>query len=196
MENSPPHSKTAPLKRLNLRNWTKNPSNFGRKISDFGRKFTLNFGEDLFFFFFGDHLILGGKKLSVSELSEIFRLNFRTNRLKLLLDQWKFQSRSFAHFSLFQNSPPLFQILATRLAVHVRARVQRRWNPCEQPGSAIRRQQCWKNDQHQLVSSDFLISKSQSYSTFVSLEKSNLRSWRWNGKLKKGSWDRKKSYTY
>ena len=28
---------------------------------DFGRKFTLNFGEDLFFFFFGDHLILGGK---------------------------------------------------------------------------------------------------------------------------------------
>ena len=37
MENSPPHSKTAPpLKRLNLR---------------IGRNITLNFGEDLFFFF-------------------------------------------------------------------------------------------------------------------------------------------------
>ena len=35
-------------------------------ISDFGRKITLKFGEDLFFFF-GDHLILGEKK----------RLNFR-----------------------------------------------------------------------------------------------------------------------
>ena len=35
------------------------------KILDFGRKFTLNFGEDLFFFFFffGDHLILGGKNV-------------------------------------------------------------------------------------------------------------------------------------
>ena len=87
-------------------------------ISDFGRKITLNFGEDLFFFFFfGDHLILDGKKLWISELSEKFRLNFRTNRLKLLLDQWKFESRSFAHFSLFQNSPPLFQILTTRLVV-------------------------------------------------------------------------------
>ena len=27
------------------------------------RKTTLNFGEDLFFFFFGDHLILGEKKV-------------------------------------------------------------------------------------------------------------------------------------
>ena len=59
-----------------------------------------------FFFFFGDHLILGGKNLWISELSEKFRLNFRTNRLKLIQDQWKFESRSFAHFSLFQNSPP------------------------------------------------------------------------------------------
>ena len=155
----PPIRKQPPLKRLNLRSWTKNqsryrwrpffwrPPKFGRekplnfgfrpknhfqfwwrpffffffleitwfwaeknlRISDFGRKITLNFGEDLFFFFyFWDHLILGGKKLWISELSEKFRLNFRTNRLKLLLDQWKFQSRSFAHFSLFQNSPPFF----------------------------------------------------------------------------------------
>ena len=28
MENSPPHLKTAPLKRLNLRNWTKYQSQF------------------------------------------------------------------------------------------------------------------------------------------------------------------------
>ena len=39
------------------------------RILDFGRKITLNFGEDLFFFFFfffffGDHLILGGKNVS------------------------------------------------------------------------------------------------------------------------------------
>ena len=85
-------------------------------IVNFGRKITLNFGEDLFFFFFfGDHLIFGGKNLWISELSETFRLKFRTNRLKLIQGQWKFESRSFAHFSLFQNSPPLFQILATRL---------------------------------------------------------------------------------
>ena len=77
-------------------------------ISEFGRKITLNFGEDLFFFFFGDHLILGGEKLWISELSETFRLKFRTNRLKLIQDQWNFESRSFAHFSLFQNSPPPF----------------------------------------------------------------------------------------
>ena len=87
-------------------------------ISDFGRKITLNFGEDLFFFFFfGDHLILGGKNLWISDVSETFRLKFRTNRLKLIQGQWKFESTSYAHFSLFQNSPPLFQILATRLPV-------------------------------------------------------------------------------
>ena len=32
------------------------------KRNESGRKITLNFGEDLFFFFFGDHLILGEKK--------------------------------------------------------------------------------------------------------------------------------------
>ena len=83
----------------------------------FGRKKALNFGfrpknhSECWrrpFFFFGDHLILGGKKLWISELSETFRLKFRTNRLKLIQDQWKFESRSFAHFSLFQNSPPPF----------------------------------------------------------------------------------------
>ena len=161
---APPIRKQPPLKRLNLLNWTKNQSQFrwrpfffgehlilGRKnlwISDFGRKITLNFSEDLFiflentwfwavktfkfrtsaekslpilvktFFFLGEHLIFGGKNLWISELSEKFRLNFRTNRLKLIQVQWKFESRSFAQFSLFQNSPPLFQILATRLAVN------------------------------------------------------------------------------
>ena len=58
------------------------------------------------FFFFGEHLIFGGKNLWISELSEKFRLNFQTNRLKLIQVQWKFESRSFAQFSLFQNSPP------------------------------------------------------------------------------------------
>ena len=90
MENSPPHSKTAPLKR---QNWTKYQSQF------WWRPF-------IYFFFFGDHLILGGKNLWISELSETFRLNYRTIRPKLIQDQWKFESRSLAHFSLFQNSPP------------------------------------------------------------------------------------------
>ena len=102
MENSPPHTKRAP------------PQTF--ELAKLGRKITLNFGEDLFFFFFfGDHLILGGKNLWISDVSETFRLKFRTNRLKLIQGQWKFESTSYAHFSLFQNSPPLFQILATRL---------------------------------------------------------------------------------
>ena len=68
-----------------------------------------------FFFFFGDHLILGGKNV-FGQTFQTFRLKFWTNRLKLIQRQWKFESRSFAHFSLFQNSPPLFQILATRLS--------------------------------------------------------------------------------
>ena len=73
---APSHSKTAPLKRLNLRNWTKYQSQFWWRPFFFffffgdhlilGGKITPNFGEDLFFFF-GDHLILGGKK----------RFNFR-----------------------------------------------------------------------------------------------------------------------
>ena len=114
---------------------------------EIGRKIALNFGEDLFFFFFGDHLILGrknlwildfGRKITLNFGEDLFfffffwrspnfgrkkplisgtvRLKFRTNRLKLIQGQSKFESRSFAHFSLFQNSPPLFQILATRLA--------------------------------------------------------------------------------
>ena len=104
---------------------------------EIGRKIALNFGEDLFFFFFwrspyfgrkkrlnfgfrpknhsefwrrpfffGDHLILGGKNLWISDHSKTFRLKFRTNRLKLIQGQWKFESRWFAHFLLFQNSPP------------------------------------------------------------------------------------------
>ena len=80
-------------------------------ILDFGRKIPLNFGEDLFFFFFfffGDQLLLGGKNRWISDHSETFRLKFQTNPLKLIQGQWKFESRSFAHFSLFQNSPPPF----------------------------------------------------------------------------------------
>ena len=69
---------------------------FFLRPTDFGRKKPLNFGfrpknrlnfggEDLFFF--GDHLILGGKNLRISEFSEKFRLNFRANRVKLIQEQ-------------------------------------------------------------------------------------------------------------
>ena len=85
MENSPPHTKRAPLKRLNLRNWKKNHSEFWQRpflilfyffwrSPNFGRKKPLNFGfrpknhsefwrRSFFSFFFGDHLILSGKNL-------------------------------------------------------------------------------------------------------------------------------------
>ena len=90
-------------KPLNFRFRPKNQSQFR------WRRFFL-------FFCFWRQLILGGNNLWISEVSEKFRLNFRTNLVKLIQEQWKFGSRSFALFSLFQNSPPpLFQILATRL---------------------------------------------------------------------------------
>ena len=105
---APPIRTQPPLKRLKFRFWPKNQSQFRWR--------------PFFFFFFGDHLILGGKGVWISELSEKFRLNFRTNRVKLIQEQWKFGSRMFVLFSLFQNSPPpppppLFQILATRLRI-------------------------------------------------------------------------------
>ena len=75
-------------------------------ISDFGRKF--RWRPFFFLFFFGDHLFLGWKNVWISELSEKFPLNFRTNRVKLIQEQWKFGSRSCALFSLFQKSPPPF----------------------------------------------------------------------------------------
>ena len=46
------------------------------KANGFGRKITLNFGEDLFFFFFGDHLILGGKNVRFSDFGPNVTLNF------------------------------------------------------------------------------------------------------------------------
>ena len=42
-------------------------------ISDFGRKISLNFGEDLFF---GDHLILGEKNVWISDFGRKISLNF------------------------------------------------------------------------------------------------------------------------
>ena len=81
----------------------KKPLNFGLRPKNQSQ-----FRRRPFFFFFGDHLILGGKNLQISELSEKFRLNFRTNRVKLIQEQSKFGSRSFALLSLFQNSPPPF----------------------------------------------------------------------------------------
>ena len=129
----PPHRKTAPLKRLDFRFGPKKQSQIRWRAfyfyfwrpPDFGRKNRLNFRfrpknqsqirwrpSFFFFFFFWRPPDFGRKKLS-----EKFRINFRTNRAKLIQEQWKFGSRSFAHFLLFQNSPPppLFQILATRL---------------------------------------------------------------------------------
>ena len=140
MENSPPppYEKSPPQTFELAKFWKKNRPEFWRRpffffffwrSPNFGRKKRLNFGfgpknhsefwrRPFFFcFFFGDHLISGGKNVWISDLSETFRLKFRTNCLKLIQGQWKFESRSFAHFSLFQNSPPLFQILATRLPV-------------------------------------------------------------------------------
>ena len=137
----PPHKKTAPPETFEFPNLAEKSDSISAKTfffvypffwrpHVFGRKKPLNFGfrpknqtqfwrrPFFFFFFFGDHLFLGEKNLRISELSEKFRLNFRTNRVKLIQEQSKFGSRSFALFSLFQNSPPpLFQILATRLLV-------------------------------------------------------------------------------
>ena len=122
MENSPPIRKQPPSNVWICEIGRNSSLNFGEDLfffwrsPNFGQKKPLNFGfrpknhsefwRRPFFFFFGDHPTLGGKKLWISELSETFRLKFRTNRLKLIQDQWKFESRSFAHFSLFQNSPP------------------------------------------------------------------------------------------
>ena len=47
------------------------------KANGFGRKTSLNFGEDLFFFFFfGDHLILGEKIVRISDFGWKITLNF------------------------------------------------------------------------------------------------------------------------
>ena len=61
MENSPPIRKEP-------------PSNVW--ICEIGRKITLNFGGDLFFFFSGDHLILGGKNRWISDFGRKTTLNF------------------------------------------------------------------------------------------------------------------------
>ena len=44
------------------------------KRKESGRKITLNFGEDLFFF--GDHLILGEKNVWISDFGRKITLNF------------------------------------------------------------------------------------------------------------------------
>ena len=121
VENSPPPIGKQP------------PSNVW--ISEFGWKISLNFGEDLFFslettwiwakktfkipilaeksvsilvktFFLWRPPDFGRKNLWISELSEKFRLNFRTNCVKSIQEQWKFRSRSFALFSSFKIAPP------------------------------------------------------------------------------------------
>ena len=102
-------------------------------IFDFGRKIRLNFGEDLFSLFFGDHLVLGWKSVWLFWFSEKFRLNFRINRVILIQEQWKFGSRSFAVFSLFQKSAPLFQTLATALLKRLRTDTILLWLGYQRP---------------------------------------------------------------
>ena len=120
---APPYENSPPLKRLNFRFGRKNQSQnrwrpfflettwfWAEKSFEFriSAEKSVSISVKTFFFFFGDHLSLGGKNDWIFELSEKFRINFRTNRVKLIQDQWKFGSRSSANFSLFQNSPPPF----------------------------------------------------------------------------------------
>ena len=100
-------------------------------ISDFGRKIRLILGEYLFFlFFFILEITCFRPKNPYQfrwrpfffffsfEITCFWAKNppqFLTNRLNLILKQWKFGSRLLSVVSLFQKSPPFFQILATRL---------------------------------------------------------------------------------
>ena len=90
--NLAPFRDASPPTDLNVTNPAKNQSQFwwrpfffffgdhlilGEKnvwISDFGRKITLNFGEDLFFFFY--HLNLGEKNVWISDFGRNITLNF------------------------------------------------------------------------------------------------------------------------
>ena len=45
------------------------------RIFDSGPKISLNFGEDLFFFF-GDHMLLGGKNVRIFDSGPKITLNF------------------------------------------------------------------------------------------------------------------------
>ena len=81
-------------KRLHLRFWPKNQSQF--------------WWRPFLFFSFWRPLVFGLKNVCFFELSEKFRLNFRTNSVILIQEQWKFGLVSFALFSLFQKSLPPF----------------------------------------------------------------------------------------
>ena len=137
IENSPPHAKRAPpetfevaklLKKNRLEFWRR-PFFFfiyffffgdhlilGGKnvwILDFGRKMTLNFGEDLFFFFFffffGDHLILGGKNVWILDFGRKITLNFGEDLFFFFFfffffgDHLKFGGKNVWIFDLFET---------------------------------------------------------------------------------------------
>ena len=72
-------------KRLNVRFWPKKSSQFRWRPIFFFLETTCFWAEKTF---------------------EFPSLNSRTNRVILIQEQWKFGSRSFAVFSLFQKSPP------------------------------------------------------------------------------------------
>ena len=90
---APPHSKTAPPQT----------SEFAKCQSQFWRR--------PFFFFLEITQLWAEKSFEFLSFPRHFVSSFGQT-------VGQFESRSFAHFSLFQNSPPpLFQILATRLTV-------------------------------------------------------------------------------
>ena len=120
---APPHRKTAPPQTFEFPNLAEKSVSILEKtffffmettwfwaeknlwISDFGRKISLNFGEDLFFFFWRPP-DFGRKKPSNLRAFREISSEFSDKPCETDSEQWKRGSRSFALFSLFQNSPP------------------------------------------------------------------------------------------
>ena len=96
------------------------------KPNDFGPKISLNFDEDLFFFFFGDHLILGGKNVWISDFGRKISLNFGEDLFFLfffffLETTWFWAEKTFEYLSFvkfcaqnfYYPPPPKFSGSAT-----------------------------------------------------------------------------------
>ena len=116
IENSPPHRKTAPLKRLNFRVWPKNQSKFWWRPFFFlettwfwiENTLSLNFGEDRFFFF-GDHLILGGKNVCIPEFGQKISLNFGEDLFFFFLEiTWTLEENPFEFLSFPRKFVSIF----------------------------------------------------------------------------------------
>ena len=138
IENSPPHRKTAPPERFGFPILAEKSVSISEKtfffffgdhlilgvkniwISDFGRKISINFGEDLFFFIF----ILETPWFRAEKTFEIpsFPRNFVSIFGQTVWNWFKNNEKSgqgrLHNFQSFKIAPPpLFQILATRLTV-------------------------------------------------------------------------------